>query len=134
MKGGRYKLEESSPLPNYQSVTNSPRQDITPKLPQILRGRQSAIGNLGRSLDLSSSRKSEVCPRAVDSVSVGVKKQLRLRQVSPIDDVGTVGTIVKRMNFSLTGVDSSILKQKAEMYKQDFFNATLGRKDAKVTI
>lgn len=78
MRGGRYKLEDQTPLPHYSSVNNSPK-DISSKLPEILKGRHSVIGsNLGRSLDLST-RNNTKCPRAADAVSEPRHRPLRLR-------------------------------------------------------
>jgi len=118
-------------MPHFSSGNHSPR-DISSKLPDILKGRHSVIGSkLGRSLDLSA-RTTTKCPPAADAVSEPRHRPLRLRQLSPIEDTGSVGTIVKRMQYTLDGQD--IIKRKAEMYKQDFFNATLGRKHDKLTI
>ena len=67
------------------------------------------------------------------AVSPPVKRtrKFQLSEVSIHEDKGLAGQLEKRVDRKITKEEEGIIKQKAEFYRLDFFNAVLGEKGNK---
>ena len=90
--------------------------------------------SLAKTFDEQNSGKTSSTLTA-DPKAGAAPQKYQLNHVNMLDDQGLAGLLAKRLhtNFSIEEQDQRVIRQKAEFYRLDFFNAVMagGKKDDK---